>query len=260
MPRLAGLSNTDEAKGARSRRHDPRTGRSFALGILLPELSSLCLPPTRASCLDKIQEAMLQTLQLAHLPPELTLYVTLYRDVKNAAFLRQQLLDGNADFEYAFIDASMVVSTTHILAAAFRAVNEYLNERLKSRNVHSEIVFALSPNNNIGEAFRRFGVQDTTTDLLVLKVATSPTVTEQGVSDHLTNSIEGSQAAFADNNIMAVSDLSRIRKVYKIAASRSASKAPNALVNGHAGSGPDLEDRQTVETAVLGAIALRGAT
>jgi EKC/KEOPS complex subunit CGI121/TPRKB len=35
-------------------------------------------------------------------------YVALYRDVQNAAFLRQQLLSGNKEFEYAFIDASMV--------------------------------------------------------------------------------------------------------------------------------------------------------
>jgi EKC/KEOPS complex subunit CGI121/TPRKB len=37
----------------------------------------------------------------------------------------------------------------HVLAAVFRAANDYLNNRLKSRNVHSEIVFALSPNNNV---------------------------------------------------------------------------------------------------------------
>lgn len=42
-----------------------------------------------------------------------------------------------------------VVSRTHILAACFRALNDYMSGRLKSRNVHSEIVFALSPNNNV---------------------------------------------------------------------------------------------------------------
>lgn len=42
-----------------------------------------------------------------------------------------------------------IVSTEHILAAVFRAANDYLNRRLKSHNVHSEIVFALSPNNNV---------------------------------------------------------------------------------------------------------------
>ncbi len=37
----------------------------------------------------------------------------------------------------------------HVLAAVFRAANDYQNGRIKSRNVHSEIVFALSPNNNV---------------------------------------------------------------------------------------------------------------
>lgn len=32
----------------------------------------------------------------------------LFQDVRNARFLRQQLLDGNGDFEYAFIDAEVV--------------------------------------------------------------------------------------------------------------------------------------------------------
>jgi hypothetical protein len=51
---------------------------------------------------------MLETIHLAHLPPHLPIYITLYHSVQNAAFLRQQLLAGNSDFEYAFIDASMV--------------------------------------------------------------------------------------------------------------------------------------------------------
>lgn len=32
----------------------------------------------------------------------------LFQDVKNTTFLHQQLLDGNGDFEYAFIDAEVV--------------------------------------------------------------------------------------------------------------------------------------------------------
>ena len=35
-------------------------------------------------------------------------HVGLFTDVANAAFLRSQLLDGNPDFDYAFLDASMV--------------------------------------------------------------------------------------------------------------------------------------------------------
>lgn len=50
----------------------------------------------------------LETINLPHLPSSLPVHIALYRDVQNASFLRQQLLSANADFEYAFIDASMV--------------------------------------------------------------------------------------------------------------------------------------------------------
>ena len=46
-------------------------------------------------------------LHLPHLDGH-EIYVALFRDVSNAAFLRQQLVQGNTDFEYAFLDATSV--------------------------------------------------------------------------------------------------------------------------------------------------------
>lgn len=46
-------------------------------------------------------------------------------------------------------NANQIFSRAHALAAVFRAVNDYLNRRLRSRNVHAEIVFSLSPTNNV---------------------------------------------------------------------------------------------------------------
>lgn len=91
----------------------------------------------------------METIQLPHLPESHSLHAILFQNVENAVFLRQQLLDGNADFEYAFLDASVLLSRKHVLAACWRAVNDSLQSRLKTRNVHSEIVFALSTNNNV---------------------------------------------------------------------------------------------------------------
>jgi EKC/KEOPS complex subunit CGI121/TPRKB len=51
---------------------------------------------------------MVQKVNLAHVPPDLAIYAALYTDVENARFLKEQLLAGNSDFEYAFIDASVV--------------------------------------------------------------------------------------------------------------------------------------------------------
>lgn len=42
-----------------------------------------------------------------------------------------------------------ITSRLHALAATYRAVNDLLENRLRTRNVHSEIVFSLSPSNNV---------------------------------------------------------------------------------------------------------------
>ncbi|KAG9790355.1 hypothetical protein KCU88_g1239, partial [Aureobasidium melanogenum] len=224
---------------------------------------------------------MVQQLHLAHTPANLALYVAVYRDVENVTFLREQLLAGNAEFEYAFIDASMVVSTKHALAAAFRAINDYMNDRLKSRNIHSEIVFSLSPNNNvpvltflplqIGEAFRRFGVSETTRDLLVMKVATTPQITLESVSQHLSTHIQGNEVPLDDATFQQTADFDRIRKVYKLSttlAPRTKKSGPvpkvDGAVNGDAaltnGDKANFNETRNLEVQILGLMALRGAT
>lgn len=51
---------------------------------------------------------MLQTLHLEHIDVPHEVHVALYTGVKNAYKLREELLAGNPEFEYAFIDASSV--------------------------------------------------------------------------------------------------------------------------------------------------------
>lgn len=52
--------------------------------------------------------SLLETIRLSHVPEDTPVHVALYKDLKNASFLRQQLISGNTDFQYAFIDASVV--------------------------------------------------------------------------------------------------------------------------------------------------------
>ncbi|PLB45630.1 CGI-121-domain-containing protein [Aspergillus steynii IBT 23096] len=196
--------------------------------------------------------ASLETIQLPHLPSSLPVHVALYRDLKNAPFLRQQLISGNAEFEYAFVDASMVLSKTHALSAVFRAVNDYLNDRLKSRNVHSETVFSLNPTTNIADSFRKFGITDSTKDLLVVKIAVDSSATHDAVAAHLSQHIEGSMVPFDDETLSQIADVAKIKKAYKLGALNT---TPGNQVNG-------VQDDQMkrLELSVLAAIALRGAT
>ncbi|OJJ72807.1 hypothetical protein ASPBRDRAFT_176327 [Aspergillus brasiliensis CBS 101740] len=195
---------------------------------------------------------LLDTIHLSHLPPSMPVHVALYRDVQNAPYLRQQLMSANAEFEYAFIDASTVLSRTHLLSAVFRAVNDYMNGRLKSRNVHSEIVFSLSPATNIAESFRKFGITDSTKDLLVVKVSVTPEITHDSVAAHLGQHVEGTPVPFDDETLSKISDIAKIKKSYKLGALNTA--PPNQANGTHDGG------MRRLELSVLGAIALRGAT
>ncbi|KAK5712780.1 hypothetical protein LTR15_011772 [Elasticomyces elasticus] len=153
----------------------------------------------------------METIFLPHLG-EYPLQVGLFLDVQNAQFLRQQLLDGNTAFEYAFLDAAVLLSRQHVLAACFRAIHDMLQGRMKSKNVHSEIVFSLSPNNNISECFRRFGVGETTTNIVAIKVDSNTF----RIQEHLQKHVQGQIVPFTDETLASLRDEARVRKAYKV--------------------------------------------
>ncbi|KAI0006600.1 CGI121 protein [Xylariaceae sp. FL0662B] len=200
-----------------------------------------------------LEVQLLETIQLEHLPPTHTVHIGVFRDISNAAFLHQQLLSRNADFEYAFIDASLVTCRLQVLSAVFKAIMIQLGGAMKTPNVHSEIVCSLSPNNNISEAYRRFGIAPTTKDLVVVKVLISPSSAEpsalspQDVSSHLLSEVQGELAPFTDVTLSQLTDWAKVRKYYKL------NGAP--ALDGIKDSA--LKDRET-ELLVLGAMALRG--
>lgn len=190
---------------------------------------------------------MVETIYLSHIPEDLALYVSSYTNVTNASYLKEQLIAANQDFNYAFIDANVILSRKHLLTACFRALNDYIHDRLRSNNVQSEIVFCLSPNNNIGEAFRRFGIGDGSKNLIAIKVGDAGDVTPESVERHLQSVVKGDKADFSDQWLANVCDVSRVGKVYKVPTENKE-------------NGNDHEAKNRLEAQVLGLMCLRGAT
>jgi len=169
-----------------------------------------------------------------------------------------------------------------------------LHNRLKSRNVHSEIVFSFSSNNNvsiildsnqramsnvhplsintvlthtpahqIADSFRRFGISPTTTSLLAIKVAhtsadsNNATPTFDAVQTHLTTSVEGTPIAFTDESLQHMTDMQKVRKLYKLDSGGGAKKG--AKTNGTVNGINDVDERKEIESVVLGMMALKGS-
>ncbi|KAH8681822.1 kinase binding protein CGI-121-domain-containing protein [Xylariales sp. PMI_506] len=202
---------------------------------------------------------MLETIALEHVPATHTVHVALFRDVANASFLHEQLLARNADFEYALIDASTVISRFHLLSAVYKAITIELAGSMKTPNVHSEIVCSLSSNNNISEAYRRYGIQPTTRNVVVVRVLVAPSsgspdqpaktavTTPEDVEKHLTANVQGEQVPVTDEALASLTDWAKLRKYHKL----------NGLPHLDAIKDEDARKKE-LELLVVSAMALRG--
>lgn len=128
------------------------------------------------------------------------------------------------------------------------------------------------------DAFRIFGIQDTTTDLLVIKVSvsnspttaadnlelssTASTLSRESIEKHLRSSVHGDPLNFRDKTFAKLCDYTKVKKAYKIATAPSSTNRKQRAANPEAES--ELQDSTTevksLERAILGAMALRGAT
>ncbi|CAN9207597.1 unnamed protein product [Alternaria alternata] len=205
-------------------------------------------------------------------------HVALFKDVKNASFLRRQLLEANPDYDYAFLDASMILTPHHLLSATFLALHGHLTHRAKTRTPHSELVFRLSPNNNIGESYKKFGIADTTTALIAVKLPLSPSSTastdekstyekdesikNESVSLHLGSAVEGTSVELGETGeeLGMWCDVDKVRKAYKLGGD-GGKKGKKGAVNGDGGDVErrKAEEKKDIESVVLGIIALKGS-
>lgn len=194
----------------------------------------------------------LETITLEHLPSSYKVHAVLFRDVKNAPFLHQQLLARNADFEYGLVDASIVVSRLQLLSAVFKAAVNAVNGTLKTPNVHSEIVVALNSSSNITESYRRFGISPSTKDLIAIKITFpaedgTPPLNSEQIWEHLKANVEGEALDLTDDNISPVTDFAKVRKYYKLNSLKWLDDIKDEKLK-----------QKEMEMLVMGGMALRG--
>jgi EKC/KEOPS complex subunit CGI121/TPRKB len=89
--------------------------------------------------------------------------------------------------------------------------------------------------------------------LLIVKVSATPEITHDSVAAHLESSVEGTSVPFDDMTLSEVSDITKIKKLYKLGALPSPAAKPDASQLHRD------ETRRRLELSMLGAIALRGS-
>ncbi|XP_076008295.1 EKC/KEOPS complex subunit TPRKB [Genypterus blacodes] len=150
-----------------------------------------------------------------HLTQQLELFpnhkvtLILFKDVKNAAELRQSAVEGQING--ALINPTMLVSPFQVQVAANKAVHFNKSGKMKTRSLYSEIIFNLSPTNNISEAFKRFGITDGDASVLVVLVHEED---ESQLVSGIAAKVDGQQVSLKE--LSSLSDAAKIKKLYKV--------------------------------------------
>ncbi|XP_013874303.1 EKC/KEOPS complex subunit TPRKB [Austrofundulus limnaeus] len=151
----------------------------------------------------------MQLTQELELYPDTTVTQMLFQRVQNAKELRQKAVEGRING--ALINPTMVLSPFQVMVAANKAVHLQTTGKMKTRTFNSEIIFSLSPTNNISESFKRFGISDGDDSVLVVLVHKKDD--PPSLSD-VADMVDGQQIPAED--VSSLSDTVKIRKMYKI--------------------------------------------
>eukprot|EP01134_Creolimax_fragrantissima_P000401 CFRG0401T1 len=119
--------------------------------------------------------------------------------------------DNDAAFPYALVDARIVVDPLQLITATTCALEHEKSGKLKSKRLHSEIVFCMSPSGNVNESLRRCGISPETTALVV--AAVDPNVNAYNA---LLDDIQGTKNAVTKDTLSKHIKYENINKVYKL--------------------------------------------
>ncbi|KAK7087511.1 EKC/KEOPS complex subunit TPRKB-like [Littorina saxatilis] len=142
--------------------------------------------------------------------PDTTIILALFRDVENAKEVRQAVMSGK--FDASLLKASMIVDEFLVTVAANKAVHSQRCGKMITKTVHSEILYNLSAGRKITEAFKKIGISDTDTSVLVAIAGEEEKVLQS--LQALKSVIKGRQVSL--DELSSLADLSAVRKEYKL--------------------------------------------
>ena len=153
-------------------------------------------------------ETNVQTVNL-ELFPEYTVSFALFNDVTNVSALRQKLLKG--EISCTMVNTNLIPDVFTVLLACNRAVYNITNSSMKTRSIHTEVLYNLSPTSSITDSLKTFGVADDQKSFLCVGIRKND---ENDDFENILKMVDG--VSVPTDTLKTLHDAVRIQKLYKI--------------------------------------------
>jgi EKC/KEOPS complex subunit CGI121/TPRKB len=146
-------------------------------------------------------------------------FAVLVNNVENLQTIKENLIKGNTDYDYAFINAKNITSLEQLYSVYYKVMLDERNGTMKSRTLHTEIIYALSPFKNIMDCLNKYGISKTADSLLVIKIMNAEDASAENVQYQLANIkaiVHGDFIELSDINLQKSVDMKLLEKNYKL--------------------------------------------
>lgn len=158
---------------------------------------------------------------------EFTIHISLFINIslENITTIKSNLIsstDNHNKYDYCFLNTKYIISKEHLFQSIYKSLLNYTSKSgLSTRNLNSEIIYNLSPINNIGDALKRFGISEDCPNCIVIKIINNKeeeiTKALDRVNTDLKEIIDGELIELNDQYIFEnFIDLAKFRKLYKL--------------------------------------------
>lgn len=149
--------------------------------------------------------------------PDQKVFLTYFTDIPSDVLetVKSQLIAANKDYDFCFLNTNHIVSNEHLNSGIYRAIQNFNNDSMKAKTLNTEIIFNLSPINNIMDAIKRFGVDTTCPNVIVIKIL-FPQEDPESVKSHLEELLGTKSSELTDETLFKSVDVPKLKKIYKL--------------------------------------------
>ncbi|CAN8068407.1 unnamed protein product [Agarophyton chilense] len=135
--------------------------------------------------------------------------ILLFRNATNTKGILSLVRDG--EIPAAFLQARLIPDIFPVLVAVSKAVQDDKNSSMSTRNLFTEIIYNLSGSKNISKALKTFGIQEDTSDILVVVPHPQNETTEK-----IRHYIKAEEMSFNENCLEHIAEERAVKRIYGI--------------------------------------------